>query len=148
LRRSELLLGGQVHPEIEPYLKGVPDSVKLLGFQRQVEKIYRQSSIFVFPSRVEGSAKSTYEAVASSLVQITTKDSGDVVMNVVNGIVIPSEDAGALPAAILRLCENQLLLTEMSMAGRKRAMNHFTLDHFRQRVRTAYRTVFAKNSLC
>jgi hypothetical protein len=51
LPRSELLLVGQVHPEIKPYLKGVPDSVKLLGFQKQVEKINRQSSIFVFRFR-------------------------------------------------------------------------------------------------
>jgi glycosyltransferase involved in cell wall biosynthesis len=139
LPRSELVLVGQVHPEIEPYLQGMPDSVKVAGFQKRVEEVYREASVFVFPSSLEGSAKSTYEAAASGLAQITTRESGDVVLDGVNGILVPPEDVNALSAAILRLYENPGLVTEMGMTGRQRVVDHFTWDHFRERVHAAYR---------
>jgi glycosyltransferase involved in cell wall biosynthesis len=139
LPHSELLLVGHVHPEIQPYLQELPDSVKLLGFHKNVEELYRQSSVFVFPTELEGSAKATYEAAASGLAQITTKESGDVVVDGMNGISIPANDLDSLCDAILRLYQNPDLVEKMGNAGRKRVVENFTWDHFRERVHEAYR---------
>jgi len=139
LPRSELLLVGHLHPEIEPYLKASPPSVRVAGFQGRVEEFYRQSTIFVFPSSLEGSAKTTIEAAACGLAQVTTRESGDVVLDGVNGILVPPENVETLSAAILRLYENPDLVTEMGIAARQRVVDHFTWDHFRERVLAAYR---------
>jgi glycosyltransferase involved in cell wall biosynthesis len=143
LPRAELWLAGYPHSEIAPYLVGLPDSVKILGFNSRVEEVYRQCSIFVFPSECEGSAKATYEAAASGLAQITTRESGDVVVDGVNGILIPPNNGEALCEAIMRLYRNPELALKMGAAGRERAVEQFTWDHFRRRVSEAYRAAMA-----
>lgn len=148
LQHSELLLVGYAHPEIKPYLTDLPDSVKLLGFHKNVETLYRESSLFVFPTGLEGSAKTTYEAAASGLAQITTRESGDVVLDGVNGIIIPADNLDALCNAILKLYQNPDLLRQMGEAGRERVIELFTWDHFRERVHQAYEIAIANASEC
>jgi glycosyltransferase involved in cell wall biosynthesis len=143
LPKAELWLAGHPHSELAPYLEGLPDSVKILGFNRRVEELYRQCSIFVFPSECEGSAKATYEAAASGLAQITTRESGDVVIDGLNGILVPSNNCQALCEAILRLYRDPDLALQMGAAGRERAVEQFTWDHFRRRVSEAYRAAMA-----
>jgi glycosyltransferase involved in cell wall biosynthesis len=143
LPRAELWLAGHPHPELAPFLRALPDSVKILGFSGRVEEFYRQSSIFVFPSECEGSAKATYEAAASGLAQITTRESGDVVLDGVNGIIIPPNNCQALCEAILRLYHDPDLARQMGAAGRVRAVEQFTWEHFRHRVAEAYRAAMA-----
>ena len=143
LPRAELWLVGHPHRELAPYLDGSPESVKILGFSDRVEELFRQCSIFVFPSECEGSAKATYEAAASGLAQITTRESGDVVVDGENGILIPPNNCQALCEAILRLYRDPELVANMGTAGRKRAVEQFTWDHFRRRVTEAYRAALA-----
>jgi glycosyltransferase involved in cell wall biosynthesis len=143
LPSAELWLAGHPHSEIAPYLQGLPDSVKILGFNNRVEDLYRQCSVFVFPSECEGSAKATYEAAASGLAQIVTRESGDVVVDALNGILIPPKNGEALCEAILRLYRNPDLALKMGAAGRERTVEQFTWDHFRRRVSEAYRAAMA-----
>ena len=143
LPRAELWLAGHPHPEIEPYTKKLPGSVKILGFNHRVEELYRQSSVFVFPSECEGSAKATYEAAASGLAQIATRESGDVVVDGLNGVIIPPNDSEAICGALLNLYEHPDLAECMGEAGRKRVVKHFTWDHFRKRVLEAYQAAIA-----
>lgn len=143
LPRAELWLAGHPHGELASYLSGLPDSVKVLGFNSRVEDLYRQCSVFVFPSECEGSAKSTYEAAASGLAQITTRESGDVVVDGLNGILIPPNNCEALCDAILLLHRNPDLARKMGAAGRERVVEQFTWDHFRRRVTEAYRAAMA-----
>jgi glycosyltransferase involved in cell wall biosynthesis len=140
---SELLLVGHPHPEIQPFLKSLPDSVRLIGFHKKVEELYRECTVFIFPSALEGSAKATYEAAASGLAQITTKEAGDVVIDGLNGLLIAPNDIDSLCQAILKLYDNRELVRVMGEAGRHRAVEQFTWDHFRKRIREAYRTAIS-----
>jgi glycosyltransferase involved in cell wall biosynthesis len=139
LPNSELLLVGHPHPEMQPYLQALPESVKLVGFQKKVEELYRECSVFIFPSALEGSAKATYEAAASGLAQITTRESGDVVVDGLNGLLIPPNDVDSLCSAILKLYDSPELVRAMGDAGRRRVVEQFTWDHFRVRIQAAYR---------
>jgi glycosyltransferase involved in cell wall biosynthesis len=143
LARAELWLAGYPHPEIEPYLQDLPSSVKILGFNERVEELYQQSSVFVFPSECEGSAKATYEAASCGLAQITTRESGDVVVNGLNGIIIPPNNPDALCEALLTLYKNREIAERMGAGGRIRVIEHFTWDHFRRRILEAYRVAVA-----
>ncbi|MBV9674085.1 MAG: glycosyltransferase family 4 protein [Verrucomicrobia bacterium] len=148
LPNAELCLAGHVHPEIEPFLKDAPGSIKVIGFSKRVEDLYRESSVFVFPSECEGSAKATYEAAASGLAQITTRESGDVVVDGLNGILIPPNNVEALCQAILMLYQDSALTEQMGAAGRRRAVAEFTWDHFRQRVLAAYKVAVRMCQTC
>jgi glycosyltransferase involved in cell wall biosynthesis len=141
LPRAELWLAGHPHAEIKPYLVDLPSDVKVLGFKGDVENVFRAGSVHVFPSSLEGSAKTTYEAAACALAQITTREAGDVVVDGVNGVVIPPNDVDALAAAIQFLYDRPDLVRRYGAAGRQRVLEQFTWDHFRERVLAAYRLV-------
>jgi glycosyltransferase involved in cell wall biosynthesis len=144
LRNAELLLAGYPHDEVKPYLQDLPDNVKVLGFRKDVENVYRAGSVHIFPSSLEGSAKTTYEAAASGLAQITTREAGDVVVDGLNGLLIPPNDVDTLANAIQQLYDRPDLVRSYGAAGRKRVVENFTWDHFRERVLNAYRYVRAR----
>lgn len=139
LKEAELWLVGAVHDEMKPYLeKFAHPGVKVMGFTSEPEKYLRQSTVHVFPSQCEGSAKVTYEAAACGLPQITTREAGDVVEDSVQGIIVPPDDVDALSAAIRQLYEHPETVERMSLAARKRVVENFTWDHFRVRLLEAY----------
>jgi glycosyltransferase involved in cell wall biosynthesis len=144
LPAAELWPVGHVHAEIKPLLERLPSSVRVIGFTREVEKIYSQCSLHVFPSECEGSAKSTYEAAACGLAQVTTREAGDVVVNGINGIIVPPNNVDALAAAIETLYRDPVTRETMGRAGRERVVSEFTWDHFRWRVLEAYRTAMRR----
>ena len=139
LKDAELWLVGSVHDEMKPYLKKfASESVKVIGFAAEPEKYLRQSTVHVFPSQCEGSAKVTYEAAACGLPQITTREAGDVVEDGVQGIIVPPADVDALAGAIQQLYDHPEIVERMSHAARERVVENFTWDHFRVRLLDAY----------
>jgi glycosyltransferase involved in cell wall biosynthesis len=142
LKNAELVLVGTVHDEIRPWLREyADDSVKLPGFVPRVETLYREAAVHVFPSSCEGSAKATYEAAACGLPQIATRESGDVVVDGVNGLVIPPDSPEAIADALSGLYANRDLAARMGAAGRERAVASLTWAHFGRRLLEAYRVV-------
>lgn len=146
LKNAELVLVGSLHDEIRPWLDEFGgDTVRLAGFVSKVEDCYREATVHVFPSTCEGSAKATYEAAACGLPQIVTRESGDVVQDGVNGIVIPADDPDALATAIQRLYDDRKMCARLGAAGRKRVAENFTWEHFRARLLEAYRAAMARS---
>ncbi|HEX4086872.1 MAG TPA: glycosyltransferase family 4 protein [Chthoniobacteraceae bacterium] len=140
LKEAELVLVGHAHEEIKECLaRYADDSVKLVGFCAEPEKLLRTAAVHIFPSTCEGSAKVTFEAAAAGLPQITTYESGDAVVDGETGIIIPCENVGALAAAIERLHGSPALCRVMGAAARTRMATLFTWDHFRVRLLEAYR---------
>src|SRR5450755_4191087 len=77
LKDAELWLVGSVHGEAKPHLKKFwRENITTIGFAQNPENYLSQSSIHIFPSQWEGSAKVTYEAAACGLPQITTREAG------------------------------------------------------------------------
>ena len=145
LKDAELWLAGTVHEEIQPLLgKPGTDGIFALGFAEKVEDFYRSGVVHIFPSECEGSAKCTYEAAASGLAQITTREAGDVVLDGVNGLIIPPNDPDALGAAILKLYRDRERCAQLGAAGRQRVVEKFTWEHFGVRLQEAWRTAMKK----
>jgi len=139
LRDAELWLLGTVHDEAKPYLKKFGrENIRVLGFKRDLENYLNQGSVYVFPSRLEGSAKTIYEAAASGLPMITTREAGDVVRDGVEGIIVQPGDVDAIAAAIEHLYRHPEIVASMSAAARQRAVENFTWDHYRTRLLAAY----------
>ncbi len=139
LKNAELWLVGSVHDEAKPHLQQFwRDNIRVVGFARDVENYLRQGTVHVFPSQLEGSAKVTYEAAACGLPQITTREAGDVVVDNVEGIIIPPANVDRLAEAILHLYKHPEIVERMSIAARERVVKNFTWDHFRTRLLIAY----------
>jgi glycosyltransferase involved in cell wall biosynthesis len=139
LKDAELWLVGSVHDEARPHLKKYwRDNIKVVGFVRDVESYLSQGTVHVFPSQCEGSAKVTYEAAACGLPQITTREAGDVVTDDVEGILVSPGNVGELASAILELYRHPETVERMGLAARRRVVENFTWDHFRERLLGAY----------
>jgi glycosyltransferase involved in cell wall biosynthesis len=139
LRDAELWLLGGVHDEAKPHLKRFGrENVRVLGFKPDPENYLNQGSVYVFPSRLEGSAKTIYEAAACGLPMITTREAGDVVRDGVEGIVVQPGDVDAIAAAIEHLYRHPEIVASMSAAARRRVVENFTWDHYRRRLLGAY----------
>jgi hypothetical protein len=121
-------------------------SINVAGFLSCVDEVFRQSDLHIFPSECEGSPKSLYEACACGLPQITTFESGDVVLTEVNGLIVPPNDVVALADAIRRLYHSPQRILEYGRAARQRAEAEFTWDHFRERLARAYDFVLRQRS--
>ena len=139
LRDAELWLLGSVHDEAKPHLKKFwRDNIRVLGFKSDLENYLNQGSVYVFPSRLEGSAKTIYEAAACGLPMITTREAGDVVRDGVEGIIIQPGDVDAISAALQHLYRHSEIAASMGAAARQRVVENFTWDHYRMRLLGAY----------
>ena len=141
---AELVLVGYVHDEIKPFLaRYAGRNVRVVGKSDRVKDYYRTATVHIFPSQSEGCAKTTTEAAACGLPQITTRESGDVVVDGVNGLTVPSNDLDALCARIEHLYRHPELLGPMRLAARVRALEDFTWDSYRLRLAEGYRRALA-----
>ena len=145
LTQAELWLVGSVHDEAKPYLKQFwRENIRLVGFVHDPENYLSQSTVHVFPSQWEGSAKVTYEAAACALPQITTREAGDVVRDGVEGIIVRPGDVEAIAAALEHLHGHPEVVERMGSAARQRVVDNFTWDHFRTRLLDAYEIAMQK----
>ena len=139
LKDAELWLVGSVHDEAKPHLKKFwRENITTIGFAQNPENYLSQSSVHVFPSQWEGSAKVTYEAAACGLPQITTREAGDVVRDNIEGIIVRPGNVDAIAAAIEHLYHHPEIVERMGAAARRRVVENFTWDHFRSRLLGAY----------
>jgi glycosyltransferase involved in cell wall biosynthesis len=145
LRDAELWLVGAVHDEAKPYLKKFwRENIRVVDFVRDPENYLSQSTVHVFPSQWEGSAKVTYEAAACGLPQITTREAGDVVRDQIEGIIVQPRDVDAIAEALKHFYLHPELVEEMGRAARRRVVENFTWDHFRARLLNAYEVAMRK----
>src|SRR6059058_132216 len=145
LTDAELWLVGSVHDEAKQYLKEFwRDNIRVVGFVRDPENCFIQSTIHLFPSQWEGSAKVTYEAAACALPQITTREAGDVVRDGVEGIIVRPKDVDAIAAALDHLHRHPEVVERMGSAARRWVVENFTWDHFRTRLLDAYEIAMRK----
>jgi glycosyltransferase involved in cell wall biosynthesis len=97
-------------------VKTFPPNVRVLGrvTRDQLSSIYQKGHVFVLPTMSDGFAITQLEAMAHGLPVVATPNCGRVVVNGVNGLMVPAGDAVALAQALARLNANRQLITEMS----------------------------------
>jgi glycosyltransferase involved in cell wall biosynthesis len=145
LKDAELWLVGAIHDEAKPHLKNFwRDNIRTFGFVRDPENYLSKSTIHVFPSQWEGSAKVTYEAAACALPQITTREAGDVVRDQIEGIIVRPGDIHAIAGALEYFYRHPKAVEEMGRAARRRVVESFTWDHYRTRLLDAYEVAIRK----
>ena len=144
LPRAELVLVGEVKPQMETMLRDYADcGIRLAGVlpPREVARCYRESSLFVLPSPFEGLAQVLLEAMASGLAVVATDRTGanDCMTGGKEGWIVPARNVDALAEAILWCHQHPEETWAMGKAARARIEGEFTLNDYNQRVMALYR---------
>jgi glycosyltransferase involved in cell wall biosynthesis len=151
LPNAELVLAGEIRPEMRSLLKTYADStVRATGFLPAAEllRCYRESDLFVLPSVNEGLAQVLLEAMASGLPVVASdlSGAGDCVTEGVEGFVTPVRDVERLAEKILWCYQHRDETRAMGSAARARVESQFTLAHYNQRMIALYRSVSGASS--
>ena len=123
--QAELHLCGRLYPEANELIKkhNLHKSVLTPGFV-DVSEYFSLCDVYVFPSLMEGSSKSIYEAMSCGLPVITTFESGSVVRDGVDGVIIPKCSSDHILEALLKFCSGEYSSQSMSVAARENIINY------------------------
>ena len=104
--------------------------VSWLGFRRDVPLIMKALDIFVLPSRFEGFGLVIAEAMAAGAAVIAYDSSNmpEIISDEVDGLLVPAGDVDALVAAVVRLCREPELRTQLARAARETAVHRFSAE--------------------
>jgi glycosyltransferase involved in cell wall biosynthesis len=128
-----LVGGGELENAVREQVAalGLQERVRFLGIRADVADILRASDVFVLSSRWEGNPMSVMEAMAAGLPVVSTAVGGvpELVREGVTGLLVPSEDAGALAQAMQALVDDPVRRQAMGAAARQHAVAHFDIRH-------------------
>lgn len=128
---DRLHLCGKVTKEIKDKISLLKsNSIILSGFV-DVAEYFDNCDVYVFPSLMEGSSKSVYEAMASSLPCIVTYQSGSVIEHGVDGLLIDAFSSEEIQEALLKIKTMDLL--SLSKNAHKKSQN-YTWDLYSKKV--------------
>lgn len=85
---------------------------------------FRKCDIYVFPSLMEGSSKSIFEAMASGMPVITTNYSGSIIRNGSEGFIVPAGNAKLLREKMVELKYDLLLRKKMGKSAQSLVSNY------------------------
>ncbi|TCO60248.1 glycosyltransferase [Caldanaerobacter subterraneus] len=102
-------------------LNNLGNRIKFLGYRRDISKILNAIDIFALTSLREGLPRAIMEAMAAGKPIIATNVRGNrgLVVDGVNGYLVPVNDVEATAKAITKLAENKILRTKMEEDGGK-----------------------------
>jgi len=152
---------GQSRNNVEFLLAGTPDlgnpssihdseivqwesfsGLRMLGYVEKIRDLLCSVDIFVLPSYREGLPRSLLEAASCHLPIVTTDVPGcnDVVIQNLNGILVPPKQTEPLARAIIQLIDQPELREKMGRRGRKRVEDLFSDDRVLTETAGIYRT--------
>jgi len=108
--------------------QGVEDAVLFAGFHADARRLMPAVDVLAVPSRYEGQSISILEAMACAKPVVAANVGGipELVVDGVTGILVPSEDVGALARALIRLLKESATAERMGRAGQDRVAGHFS----------------------
>ena len=83
--------------------------------------ILRDCDVYVFPSFMEGSAKSVYEAMQSGLACVVSPSSGSIITDGQDGLLSEAGDSETLREKMLLLKKKPSLRHKLGLAAQKKS---------------------------
>ncbi len=147
LKNAELWLVGKVNKQFKTLdiysTSRKLETVKLLGFRKDVPEIMNKASLFVLPSLSEGSALVTYEAMAAGLPVITTFNAGSVVEDTESGFIVPVGDVELLAEKIKYFRDKPREIGRMGNIAREKVAK-YTWDRYGNELTAFYKKIAEK----
>jgi glycosyltransferase involved in cell wall biosynthesis len=119
---------------------GVADAVRLLGHREDVAALLPGFDVYANSSITEGISLTILEAMAAERPAVVTAVGGnpEVVEDGVTGLLRPARDVPGFAHAIEELSSNGEWAARLGAAGRRRVLEHFTLDRMVDRYAAIY----------
>jgi glycosyltransferase involved in cell wall biosynthesis len=120
---------------------GLGDRVRFTGFVADPRPLMQAADLVVLPSRSEGMPMALLEAAACAkpVVAYRIPSVDEVVIDGVDGRLLPVGDVGALTAAVLDLLSRPELAAAMGARGRQRVETHHSMGRYAARMEDVYR---------
>jgi glycosyltransferase involved in cell wall biosynthesis len=132
--RAELWIvgGGRLREALAAQIErlGLSQHVKLLGVRSDIEQLFAQSSLFVFPSLWEAMPIAPLEALSAGLPIVGTDipPLREIIDDGVQGLLVPAQDPAGLARAIISLLGQPGRREAMGAAGRRRITERFDIN--------------------
>lgn len=144
-RTDTLHLCGRLFPDQSKLIRNSGlTNIVLPGFV-DTGSYFPECDVYVFPSLMEGSSKSIYEAMSAGLPVITTYNSGSIIRNGIDGFIIPPGDEAAIREKMRFFKENPQKIMEMGKNAFER-VKEFPWSRYAGSVVDLYRKI-TRNSL-
>lgn len=120
----------------------IADRVRFAGFRRDIEEHLALFTASVVPSLEEGMGNVAIESVVAGVPVVASREGGlpEVVRDGESGLLVPTGNAPALAAALIRLLTEPSLLAHLE-AGCLRDRDRFDMDSYLDRLEALYRDV-------
>lgn len=137
-----LTMVGNVELEFEDVFYKYKEYINYLGYvsNDKLIDLYNQADAFIFPSLCEGSALVTYEAAACGLPLIVTENTGSVIEDGKEGIIIKERSIEDIENAIKYIYENPERLKEMKRLVLEKIKN-YTWQKYEEKLSQIIRTI-------
>lgn len=124
---------------------GLATAVRFLGDRNDVRALLPGFDVFVLSSLSEGYSMALLEAAASALPIVATDVGGnrEIVADGVNGLIVPSADAGALASALAALVADPARAVALGAQGRAWALREASIATMTARYEAIYRGQWA-----
>ena len=115
---------GPYRPTLEAQAARIGKPVRFWGWldrsSPDMWRLYRESSVFVFPSEREGSPTVVQEAMSAGLAVVAADAAGTPEVVGDAGILVSPKDPAGIADALVRLAENPALVQELGERARER----------------------------
>ncbi len=140
---GKLIFAGRSHKESDDYIRKLTENDNSIEFvgnlsKEELRDYYLKASIFVLPTFLEGSAKVTYEAMASGLPVITTKEAGSIITDGVDGFIIKKGDIIDLKEKIEYFHKDLSRISKFGANG-KRNVSKYTWQNYAKNIDKVYK---------
>ena len=131
--RLLFLTEGKIPPHLP--LEGV-EWIKPTWDRKFIQSLYRQSQIFVLPSRLETWGDVLLEAMSCGLpcVGVSGQAMEELIIDGTTGMIVSPEDEKSLAEAMLRLFNNPALRMELGQSAYQRTQKEFTWECVAERI--------------
>jgi glycosyltransferase involved in cell wall biosynthesis len=145
---AELVMIGGVSHGSDLVRRSGESAVRWLGQlpHSQIRDWFSRSDVFVLPSLAEGSALVTFEALASALPVVATANTGSVVRDGIDGIVVAPRDASGIADALHLLYRDESSRRRLGANGRDLVLANYTWDHYALRLLRVYERLVGRES--
>jgi glycosyltransferase involved in cell wall biosynthesis len=138
-----LIVGtGELENEIKSQVNrmGLSQSIIFTGIRADIPSILAALDIFILSSLWEGHPIVILEAMAAGVPVVATAVGGtpEIITAGETGILVQPRDPEGLSDAVMRLISNRELRTQIAQAGKKRALDFFTVENMTRRIESLY----------
>jgi len=139
-----LMIGeGELYDEVKSRISelGLENRIILDGFRQDVPEVLKAMDIFCLPSLWEGMPIGLIEALAMEKAVVATSVDGtsELLVDGVNGLLVPAQEPKRLAAALERLLENPELANRLRLQARPSILAQYGADAMARRIEQIYR---------